>query len=71
MEAQPSRVKLVRETVDTEEASFEAFFAARWTRLFRALLLLTGNKHEAEDVTQGAFLKLLERWDELDHGADL
>ena len=71
MEAQPSRVKLVREAVEAEDASFEAFFAAEWPRLFRALLLLTGNKHEAEDVTQGAFLKLLERWDTLDQGADL
>jgi RNA polymerase sigma factor (sigma-70 family) len=71
MQSQPSRVKLVRETVDTEDASFETFFVAQWARLFRALLLLTGNKHEAEDLTQGAFLKLLERWDELDHEADL
>ena len=53
-EAQPRQVRLVRETVDAEEASFEAFFGAEWPRLFRALLLLTGNAHEAEDVTQGA-----------------
>jgi len=71
METQPGRVKLVRDAVDAEEASFEAFFAAAWPRLFRALLLLTGSKQEAEDVTQGAFLKLLERWDTLDHEADL
>jgi RNA polymerase sigma factor (sigma-70 family) len=71
MDAQPSPVKLVREAVEAEDASFETFFAAEWPRLFRSLLLLTGNKHEAEDVTQGAFLKLLERWDILDHGADL
>jgi RNA polymerase sigma factor (sigma-70 family) len=71
MEVQPSRVKLVAEAEYAEEASFEAFFAAEWPRLFRALVLLTGNTHEAEDVTQGAFLKLLERWDTLDHGEDL
>ena len=57
--------------LDPEDESFEAFFDAEWPRLFRALLLLTGNAHEAEDLTQGAFLKLLERWDALDHGADL
>ncbi len=36
MEAQPSRVKLVREALEAEDASFEAFFAAEWPRLFRA-----------------------------------
>ncbi len=71
MEAQPRQVKLVHDAADVEEASFEAFFDAEWPRLFRALLLLTGNTHEAEDLTQGAFLKLLERWDALDHGIDL
>lgn len=71
MEAQPRQVKLLRDAVDAEEASFEAFYDAEWPRLFRALLLLTGNAHEAEDLTQGAFLKLLERWDALDHGTDL
>jgi RNA polymerase sigma-70 factor (ECF subfamily) len=71
MDAESSRVKLVREAVETDDASFESFFAAEWPRLFRALLLLTGNQHEAEDVTQGAFLKLLERWESLDRGGDL
>jgi len=72
MEAhQQGRVELASDAVGVEEASFEAFFAAEWPRLFRALLLLTGSKHEAEDITQSAFLKVLERWDGLDHGADL
>jgi RNA polymerase sigma factor (sigma-70 family) len=71
MEAQSRRVELVREAVEAEDESFEAFFDAEWPRLFRALLLLTGNAHEAEDLTQGAFLKLLERWDALDHGTHL
>ncbi|HET6713956.1 MAG TPA: RNA polymerase sigma factor [Actinomycetota bacterium] len=64
-------MKLVRDAVDAEQASFEEFFAAAWPRLFRALLLLTGSAHEAEDVAQEAFLSLLERWDRLDHGTDL
>ena len=66
MEAQSRPVKLVREAVEAEDESFEAFFDAEWPRLFRALLLLTGNSQEAEDLTQGAFLKLLERWNALD-----
>jgi RNA polymerase sigma-70 factor, ECF subfamily len=71
MEAHPTPVEPVREAVNADDTSFEAFFAAEWARLFRALLLLTGSKQEAEDITQGAFLKLLERWDRLDHEADL
>jgi RNA polymerase sigma factor (sigma-70 family) len=70
MEAhQQSPVELAHDAVDV--AAFEAFFAAEWPRLFRALLLLTGSKHQAEDITQSAFLKLLEHWDRLDHGAEL
>jgi RNA polymerase sigma factor (sigma-70 family) len=77
MEAQARHIEVVHEAADAEEESFEsfesfeAFFAAEWARLFKALLLLTGSKEEAEDVTQAAFLKLLERWDRLDHRADL
>jgi RNA polymerase sigma-70 factor (ECF subfamily) len=54
-----------------DDASFEAFFSKEWDRLFRAALLLTGSKQEAEDLTQGTFLKLLERWDALDPEGDL
>jgi RNA polymerase sigma-70 factor (ECF subfamily) len=71
MEAHPIRFEPVRDGADVADAAFEEFFAAEWARLFRALLLLTGSKQEAEDITQGAFLKLLERWDRLDHGPDL
>ena len=70
MEVQPRHVELATEPVDTGTASFEAFFADEWDRLFRAVILLTGSREEAEDVTQGAFLSLLERWDTLDQGAD-
>jgi RNA polymerase sigma-70 factor, ECF subfamily len=71
MEAQPRHIRVADEATDAEKASFEAFFAAEWARLFKALVLLTGSKEEAEDVTQAAFLKLLERWDRLDHETDL
>jgi RNA polymerase sigma factor (sigma-70 family) len=71
METQPTPIALARAETDSGDASFESFFAAGWDRLFRALLLLTGSKHEAEDLAQGAFLKLLERWDRLDRSADL
>lgn len=32
-------------------------------RLFQALYLMTGSRHEAEEVMQDAFLALWERWE--------
>ncbi len=43
--------------------TFEAFFAEQHADLVVALWLVTRNRHEAEEVAQDAFLKLLERWD--------
>ena len=34
-------------------------------RLFKALYFVTGNSHDAEELTQEAFLKLWERWGEI------
>src|SRR5262249_30581589 len=49
---------------DEEAAiSFEVFFADTHVALFRALTLVTGNRQEAEDVMQVAFMKVFERWD--------
>jgi RNA polymerase sigma-70 factor, ECF subfamily len=42
---------------------FEAFFANESTVLFRRLCLVTGNRSEAEEIMQDAFLKIWERWD--------
>jgi len=44
-------------------ASFEAFFEAERTKLFGALAVMSGNRAEAEEVMQDAFLKVWERWD--------
>lgn len=43
-------------------AGFEAFFEAERPRLFRALLLVTRNAHEAEELMQEAFVNVWERW---------
>ena len=43
--------------------SFESFFAATNPRLFTALWLVTGDRNEAEEIAQDAFLRVLERWD--------
>ena len=42
---------------------FEDFFEAWHRPLYRALWLVTRNRHEAEEVMQDAFLKVWERWD--------
>jgi RNA polymerase sigma-70 factor (ECF subfamily) len=43
--------------------SFDDFFEANRRRLFRALYVMTGSAHEAEELTQDAFLKMWERWE--------
>jgi RNA polymerase sigma-70 factor (ECF subfamily) len=48
-----------------EAFSFEAFFEEHRSRLFGALCLVTGDRHEAEEICQDAFLKLWERWEEV------
>lgn len=44
-------------------AAFEAFFLEERVELFRALCLITRDRHEAEELTQDAFVRVLERWD--------
>jgi RNA polymerase sigma-70 factor (ECF subfamily) len=46
-----------------EPLGFESFFQENRSRLFGAMCLVTGNRQEAEEITQDAFLKLWERWD--------
>ncbi len=45
------------------ELSFEAFFAAERSRLLGALIVMTDNRAEAEEILQDAFLKVWERWE--------
>ncbi|MFL5797782.1 MAG: RNA polymerase sigma factor [Actinomycetota bacterium] len=42
--------------------SFEDFFEAERARLFGALTLVTGDRFEAEEIMQDAFLRVWERW---------
>jgi RNA polymerase sigma-70 factor, ECF subfamily len=55
--------KVVETAVADEPRSFEEFFGSEQARLFGALCLVTGDRHEAEEVMQDAFLRLWERWD--------
>ena len=56
-------------TSDAEEGakhaapSFEAFFGAERSRLFGALVVMTGNRAEAEEILQDAFLTVWGRWE--------
>jgi RNA polymerase sigma-70 factor (ECF subfamily) len=52
-------------TLDELEASrtFETFYQAEARTLFRRLWLVTGNRAEAEELMQDAFLRGWERWD--------
>jgi RNA polymerase sigma-70 factor (ECF subfamily) len=41
---------------------FDGFFMDQRPRLFAALCLTTGDRQEAEELTQEAFVRVLERW---------
>ena len=51
-------------TVADAPRRFEDFFGAEHARLFGALCFVTGDRHEAEEIMQEAFLRLWQRWDE-------
>ena len=51
------------EAVLAQAPNFEEFYEATFRRLFTALCLVTGNRHEAEEIAQEAFLRMYERWD--------
>jgi RNA polymerase sigma-70 factor (ECF subfamily) len=46
-----------------ESRSFEDFFRSEREALYRTLCFVLRNRHEAEELTQDAFVRLLERWD--------
>ncbi len=45
---------------------FSTFFAEEHRGLFKALYFVTGNRADAAELTQDAFLKLWERWNRID-----
>ena len=51
--------------VAEEPRRFEDFFGSEHARLFGALCLVTGDRHEAEEIMQDAFLRLWERWEKV------
>jgi RNA polymerase sigma factor (sigma-70 family) len=57
--------KAVEAEVAEEPRRFEEFFGSEHARLFGALCLVTGDRHEAEEIMQDAFLRLWERWEKV------
>jgi len=62
----------VRLPVDRVEARarFDEFFEDEHERLYKALYFVTGNRQDAEDLMQDAFMRLWERWDQIDRISD-
>jgi RNA polymerase sigma-70 factor (ECF subfamily) len=50
--------------------SFEEFYGAAFRRLFTAMCLVTGDRFEAEEIAQEAFVRVFERWDRVGHLED-
>lgn len=59
---EPAPAAALGRTRVAEPLDFEGFFEENRARLFGALCLVTGNRHEAEEITQDAFIRLWERW---------
>jgi RNA polymerase sigma-70 factor (ECF subfamily) len=68
MQAEGEVVQLHPE--ETKPQDFATFFADEHARLFKALYFVTGNREDASELMQDAFLKLWERWDDLDRIED-
>ena len=49
---------------------FEGFVSSNHARLYGALCLLTRDRYEAEDIAQEAFVRILERWEDVRGVAD-
>jgi RNA polymerase sigma factor (sigma-70 family) len=48
---------------DEPPCTFEQFFQAEYPGLLRAMFLVTGDRHEAEEIVQDAFVRACERWE--------
>ena len=65
MRAEGEVVQFPFERVEAR-ARFDEFVEDEHERLYKALYFVTGNREDAEDIAQEAFLKLWERWDDID-----
>jgi RNA polymerase sigma factor (sigma-70 family) len=66
-------LRLLRErpaSVVTSPPTFEEFFEEHSDTLFRRMWLVTRDRQEAEELTQDAFLSVLERWERVSEMED-
>ena len=56
-------LRLVASDGEAAPPSFEEFFEREKAGLYGALCLVTHDRHEAEDLTQDAFVRVFEHWD--------
>ncbi|WP_194906711.1 SigE family RNA polymerase sigma factor [Catenulispora rubra] len=47
---------------NAEAAEFHEFVTARWSRLVRTAYLLTGHRHDAEDLAQNTLVQVYQGW---------
>jgi len=52
-------------SIEAEGVEFDDFFERERDPLFRRMWLVTGDRAEADDVAQEAFIRLLARWDRI------
>jgi RNA polymerase sigma-70 factor (ECF subfamily) len=72
MERMAEPVHIVGDThpqTATRSPSFEELFTEHHERLYRAVYLIVGNRQEAEELMQDAFVRVLERWDRIENPA--
>jgi len=62
----PLRLEEVHASETGASRSFETFYDDESLTLFRRLWLVTGNRAEAEELMQDAFLRVWERWERID-----
>jgi RNA polymerase sigma-70 factor (ECF subfamily) len=62
----PTGAELDPPVAEPSSRAFEAFYADQHAGLFGALYLIAGNRQEAEELMQDAFLKIWERWDRVE-----
>ena len=55
---------------ETAEAEFISFVRARQQALLHAATLMTGDFHTAQDLVQEALIKLADRWESINRGAE-
>src|SRR5215216_2738630 len=55
---------------DASPRDFRTFFEDEHGRLFKTLYFVTGDRNDAADLMQDAFVKLWERWDRIDEFDD-